>query len=132
MPQNTKVYVLANCNTASASEALIGAMVCYGALDYKNIFLSQYSDAYINWLTESGAEVKTARSYGKGIMQSSFTNFVTGEVLKLTTAKIYWPDEATCIHDTGVTVKGGCTAVPAEWEWTKDDTELRTAVGMIK
>lgn len=126
------MFVLANAGTASASEALIGAMVCYGALDYKNVFVSQYSDAYINWLYPDGKGVKNARSYGKGIMQSSFTNFSTGEVLKLTTAKIFWPDETTCIHDVGVTVGDGCTPLPAEWEWTKDDAELKTAVEIIK
>lgn len=130
--KSVNVFVLANAGTASASEALIGAMVCYGALDYKNIFVSQYSDAYINWLYPDGKGVKNARSYGKGIMQSSFTNFSTGEVLKLTTAKIFWPDKTTCIHDVGVTVGDGCTPLPAEWEWTKDDTELKTAVEIIK
>lgn len=130
--KSVKVYVLANAGTASASEALIGAMHCYGALDYENIFLSQYSDAYINWLYPDGKNVKNAQSYGKGIMQSSFTNYATGEVLKLTTAKIYWPDKMTSIHDRGVTLADGCTPVPAEWECTKFDDELKSVVKIIK
>lgn len=131
--ENKNVFVLANAGTASASEALIGAMVCYGALDYKNIFLSRYSDEYINWLYPTGQDIKNGRTYGKGIMQTPFTNYMTGEVLKLTTAKIFWPDKTTSIHDRGLTVEGdGCTAVPAEWEWTKGDEELQTAVEMIK
>lgn len=130
--KDVKVFVLANAGTASASEALIGAMVCYGAVEYKNIFLSQYSDEYINWLYPNGAGVKNARTYGKGIMQTPFTNYKTGEVLKLTTAKIFWPDKNTSIHDVGLTVADGCTPVRAEWECTEADEELQTAVGIIK
>ena len=131
--ENKNVFVLANAGTASASEALIGAMICYGALDYKNIFLSQYSDEYINWLYPTGQDIKNGRTYGKGIMQTPFTNYMTGEVLKLTTAKIFWPDKTTSIHDRGLTVEDdNCTAVPTEWEWTKGDRELQSAVEMIK
>lgn len=131
LPENTAVYVLANAGTASASEALIGAMVCYGDLTYNNIFLSDYSENYLNWLKESGQQIKNARSYGKGIMQSTFRNNMTGEALKLTTAQIYWPDGKTCIHDKGLTLSDGCTAVAAEWQHTKSDLELLTAVEII-
>ena len=131
--KSVKVFVLANAGTASASEALIGAMVCYGALDYKNIFLSQYSEEYIDWLYPTGQDIKNARTFGKGIMQTPFTNRTTGEVLKLTTAKIFWPDRTTSIHDIGITVENNkCTPVDAEWEWTKGDKELQSAVEMIK
>ncbi len=132
LAENTKVYVLANSGTASASEALIGAMICYGRLGYEDIFLSDYSEEYIGWLQSSGQEVKTARSYGKGIMQSTFVNNFTKEALKLTTAQIYWPDEKTCIHDKGVTVEDGCTPVPAQWERTKGDEELKAVIEIIK
>ena len=130
--KSVKVFVLANAGTASASEALIGAMVCYGALDYGNILLSQYSDEYINWQYPRGTGVKNARTFGKGIMQSYFTNGRTGEVLKLTTAQIYWPDKTTSIHDIGITLLNGCTAVQTDWEWTKGDKELQSAVEIIK
>lgn len=130
---NKNVFVLANAGTASASEALIGAMICYGAVDYKDIFLSQYSDEYINWMYPTGQDIKNGRTYGKGIMQTPFTNYMTGEVLKLTTAKIFWPDKTTSIHDRGVTVgDDNCTAVPTDWEWTKGDKELQSAVETIK
>lgn len=129
---SVKVFVLANSGTASASEALIGAMYCYGALSYENIFLSQYGEEYTDWLTSTNQEVKNAQTYGKGIMQSYFTNSLTGEVLKLTTAKIFWPDKTTSIHDRGVTLADGCTPVNAEWEWTKGDKELQSAVQIIK
>ena len=130
--KSIKVFVLANAGTASASEALIGAMQCYGALRYENIFLSQYSEEYVNWLTSTGQEVKNARTYGKGIMQTPFTNNMTGEVLKLTTAKIFWPDRTTSIHDRGITLADGCTPVKTDWEWTKGDEELQSAVEIIK
>lgn len=130
--KDKKVFVLANAGTASASEALIGAMICYGALSYENIFLSKYSDEYINWLYPDGEGVKNAQTYGKGIMQTPFTNHLTGEVLKLTTAKIFWPDKVTSIHDRGVTLADGCTAVDTPFEWTKGDGELKTAIEIIK
>ena len=130
--KSVKVFVLANSGTASASEALIGAMYCYGALKYENIFLSQYTEEYTDWLVSTNQEVKNAQTYGKGIMQSHFTNNSTGEVLKLTTAKIFWPDKKTSIHDRGVTLADGCTPVTAEWEWTKGDKELQSAVAIIK
>lgn len=129
--KDTEVYVLANSFTASASEALIGAMICYGALDYKNIFLSDYSEEFKDWLSDGSEEVKTAQSYGKGIMQSPFINNNTGEVLKLTTAKIYWPDGTTCIHDRGVTTEDGCIPLKAQWEFTLPDEELQLACRII-
>ena len=130
--KKVKVFVLANAGTASASEALIGAMVCYGALTYENIFLSQYSEDYIDWLYPNGEGIKNAQTFGKGIMQTPFTNPRTGEVLKLTTAKIFWPDKKTSIHDIGITLENGCTPVDTEWEWTKGDKELQSAVEIIK
>ena len=132
VPKNTTVYVLANSGTASASEALMGALICYGMLDYGNIYLSDYGEDYINWLTETGQDIKTAQTYGKGIMQSTFVKRNTGEALKLTTAQIYWPDGKTCIHDKGITAEDGCKTVEADWVMTKGDSELRAAVEMIK
>lgn len=127
--KDTKVYVMANSGTASASEALMGAMLCYGALKNENIFLSDYSQEYLNWLKDTGQEQKTARTFGKGIMQSTFVNRSTGEALKLTTAKIYWPDGETCIHDTGIT-KG--TPVSVSWQHTKTDEELKAVAYAIR
>lgn len=127
----TEVYVLANSSTASASEALMGAMICYGALGYENIFLSDYSEEYLGYLKKSGGEVKTARTYGKGIMQTPFENKATGEVLKLTTAKIFWSDSTTSIHDRGITVADGCIPLKAQWQHTLPDSELELACEII-
>ncbi|MDE5943028.1 MAG: hypothetical protein K2H30_02330, partial [Clostridia bacterium] len=127
VPAGTEIYVLANSGTASASEALIGALICYDVLKYENIYLSDYSAEYLNWLSGFGQEAKTSRTYGKGIMQSTFVNGKTGEALKLTTAQIYWPDGETCIHDRGITAADGCKTVAADWVITKGDPELKSA-----
>jgi C-terminal processing protease CtpA/Prc len=134
---DVKVYVLANSGTASASEALIGALVCYGALDLKNIFLSDYSDEFLDWYY-GGVNVKNARTYGKGIMQTTYQNSLTGVAIKLTTAKIFWPDGETCIHDDedglggGLNTSMGCRTIKTNWEFTLGDTELQSAVATIK
>lgn len=90
-----KTVVIANENTASASEALIGAMLYYGAAERDDNF--SLNDLVI--VKREGEE--KASTYGKGIMQTTY-NLVGGSALKLTTAKIYWPDGETCIHETGI------------------------------
>ena len=132
VPKGTKIYVMANNGTASASEALIGALVSYGYLEYKDVFLSEFTEGYVDWLTANGVQdIKNARTYGKGIMQSTFTNYTTGEALKLTTAQIYWPN-GKCIHDKGLTPEDGCTKVKADWERLKPDTELQNVIKIIE
>jgi len=128
VPKDTAVYVLANSGTASASEALIGVLVSYGILDYENIYLSDYGAEFLSW---AGEDYKTAQSYGKGIMQTTFTNYMTGEALKLTTAQIDWPN-GKCIHGVGLTPSDGCKTVETEWVVTPDDSELQKIIAMIK
>ena len=41
------------------------------------------------------------KTYGKGIMQSTYVN-VDGSAVKLTTAEIFWPISYTSIHKVGV------------------------------
>ena len=86
-----KIVILANDGTASASEAFIGAALDYDAKKIVSVVLeeSEYYGAY--------------RTYGKGIMQTTFENFATGEAIKLTTAKIYWPVSGECVHGVGIT-----------------------------
>lgn len=131
VPADTKVYVLANSGTASASEALIGVLVSSGYLPYENIYLSEYSKEYLDWAGYTSEKDRAPRTYGKGIMQTTFENFSTHEALKLTTAKIYWQN-GKCIHGVGLREEDGCKTVPAEWIVTKGDKELKSAVEMIK
>ena len=91
-----KIAVIANANTASASECLIGALLYYGgtggaAFSEDNLVLT-YNPARGDYST-----------YGKGIMQTTY-GLATGGAFKLTTAYIYQPDGKTCIHGTGITV----------------------------
>lgn len=125
-PQDSKLSVLADNGTASASEALIGALISYGVIDYSDVYISDFSESYLEF---SGTAEKNCRTYGKGIMQSTFTNRTTREVLKLTTAKIYWPD-GTCIHDIGLTAEK-CKTVETDWCVTYGDEQLARAIAMI-
>ncbi len=89
-----KTVVLANKNTASASEALIGAMHFYGAGNFSlNNLVCEYNDIRKDYST-----------YGKGIMQTTFS-LSSGGAIKMTTAKINWPDNRTCIHGVGIVPK---------------------------
>ncbi len=97
--ENSRVCVIADIGTASASEALIGAMLDYGTIAYSDICL----------IEEDGA----ARTYGKGIMQTTYImNWFTQDALKLTTATIHWPVSNTCIHDRGLLSTDGTHLVP--------------------
>ena len=88
----TEISVLANDRTASASEALIGAMLHYGTLTRENLIIEKNSEG-------------VAKTYGKGIMQTTY-KLASGGAFKLTTAKLYWPDMQTCIHGEGIIVTG--------------------------
>ncbi len=120
----TKLYVLANNGTASASEALLGVLISYGIIDYEDMYISNFSDDYLSW---SGTADKNGRTYGKGIMQETIINTATGEALKLTTATIHWPN-GNCIHGTGLGAEDGCVLVSADWDVTKGDDELQEVV----
>lgn len=124
----TKISVLADNGTASASEALIGVLIDNRVISYGDIYLSDFSDVY---LTVTGTAEKNCRSYGKGIMQTTFVHPFTHEALKLTTARIYWPKGETCIHDVGLTTAVGCKTVKTEWSVTYGDTQLEKAVAAI-
>ncbi len=91
-----KMSIIANGNTASASECLIGALDYYGKksgnIEFsRDMLVLTYNSAREDYCT-----------YGKGIMQTTYT-LSTGGAFKLTTARIYQPDGETCIHGKGIT-----------------------------
>ena len=112
---DSKIYLLADDGTASASECLIGAMLDYGACGYEDICLSYRGGM--------------AKTYGKGIMQSTYPFGLIGNVdaIKLTTAKIYWPVSGNCIHGVGVTVENGCKTV----QEGVGDAEINAALQLL-
>lgn len=85
------IIILANENSASASEAFIGAVLDY---DKKGIVKVLVSSSMKNG-------EKVYKTYGKGIMQSTYLNF-DGSAVKLTTAEIFWPVSNVSIHKKGV------------------------------
>ena len=87
------IIVLANQNTASASEVLIGAMLDYDSKDKVTVILDGY---------KSG-ETTLYKTFGKGIMQTTYLNF-DGSAVKVTTAQLFWPKSNVTIHNKGVTV----------------------------
>ena len=110
--EDSRICVLADNQTASASECLLGAMLDYGTIGYEDICLS----------TRSG-ETKT---YGKGIMQTTYPLTLTGgDAVKLTTAKIFWPVTGNCIHGVGITPENGAITIA---ENTQTDAEIVAAV----
>ena len=100
---DSRICVLADVNTASASEFLIGAMIDYGTISYGDICLS-----------ELGGMCKT---YGKGIMQTTYPLLLGGDVVKLTTAVMRWPISNHCIHGRGILVEDGALSVPRNWDF---------------
>ncbi len=108
-----KVVVIADEFTASASECLIGAM-----LYYKNSF------SIDNLLIVNKNYSVNATTFGKGIMQTTYKNYVMGNALKLTTAKVYQPDGVTCIHGVGIKAK-------EENSFTSGDLALKKAIELI-
>ena len=90
----SKISVIADGGSASATECIIGAMICYadksnGTFSKDNLVIEKTNTA--------------GTTYGKGIMQTTY-QLRTGGALKLTTGKLYWPDNWTTIHKTGIKV----------------------------
>ena len=110
--EQSRITVIADEMTASASECLIGCMVDYGAISMQDICL-----------IERGGEAKT---YGKGIMQTTYP-FGLGDTdaIKLTTARILWPTSDTCIHGVGIMPEQGAISVSTDY---KKDGEAISAI----
>ena len=94
----SRICVLADRYSASASECLIGCMIDYGAIGYKDICLT--------------ARGGVAKTYGKGIMQeTTLVNLLEQDAITLTTAEIRWPVSDNSIHDRGVLPEDGALVV---------------------
>ncbi len=112
--EDSRICILADSGTASASECLIGVLLGYGGSRYEDICLF-----------ERGGVAKT---YGKGIMQSYFNIGLSGDVVKLTTAQMRWPVTKNSIHDRGVLPEDGAHTVK---EGASDEAELSEAIGVL-
>lgn len=112
---DSRISVLADNTTASASECLIGCMLDYGTIAYSDICLSERS-----------GQVKT---YGKGIMQTTYpVRLLEGDAVKLTTAKICWPISGNCIHGRGILPDDGTKTVAESYG---ADTEITQALQIL-
>ena len=115
--QDAKISVLADENSASASECLIGALIDYGTISYSDLYLRK----------DEGAEHYS--TYGKGVMQNTFLS-PSGGAFQLTVARIYWPN-GNCIHERGVTDEDGAVGIAAPFIRDENDTFLQQALAKI-
>lgn len=107
---DSRICVLADVETASASECLIGCMLDYGAISYADICLSSRF-----------GETKT---FGKGIMQTTYPiRLLKGDAVRLTTATVHWPVSNRCIHGRGVLPEDGTKTASGNYT----DDELKNA-----
>lgn len=113
--EDSRIVVLADSGTASASECLIGCMVDYGAVDYADICLAERGGV--------------ARTYGKGIMQTTFyLDAQKKNFLKLTTAELRWPVSGKSINGRGVLPEDGAVTLT---ENADGERELESAVALF-
>lgn len=112
---DSRICVLADASSASASECLIGAMLDYKAIAYGDICLSKRSGV--------------AKTYGKGIMQATYPfGLVNSDAIKLTTARICWPLSKNCIHGRGVLPEDGTQVIEESYQ---KDAELNAALAAL-
>jgi carboxyl-terminal processing protease len=110
----SRICVLADSGTASASEALIGCMLDYGAVGYGDVCLAERNGV--------------AKTYGKGIMQATYFVGAQKDAIKLTTAEILWPISETSIHTRGILPQDGAKTVS---EGVNDQIELESAINAL-
>jgi carboxyl-terminal processing protease len=107
---NSRVCLLADVETASASEGLIGCMLDYATISYGDICLSSHFGA--------------TKTFGKGIMQTTYPiRLLKGGAVRLTTATVYWPMSNRCIHGRGVLPEDGTKTASGNYT----DDELKNA-----
>lgn len=98
--EDSRICVLADKYSASASECLLGCMLDYGAIGYEDICLIERNGV--------------AKTYGKGIMQQTMpVNIIMQDAITLTTAEIRWPVSNNSIHGRGILPQDG-TLIVAE------------------
>lgn len=113
--EDSRIVVLADNGTASASECLIGCMVDYGAIGYEDICLSERNGV--------------AKTYGKGIMQTTFyLDAQKKDFLKLTTAQLRWPVSGTSINARGILPEDGALTVTESFV---RERELENAIKLL-
>ncbi len=111
---DSRVCVLADSSSASASECLLGCMLDYGAIGYGDICLAERNGI--------------AKTFGKGIMQETYIlNYMKQDALKLTTAEIRWPTSDTSIHGRGILLSDGTLSVSENIDY-----ELETQAAIEK
>lgn len=102
---DSKIYAIADGDTASASECLLGMMLDYGAMEFQNVCLVGKG---------------TYKTFGKGIMQETRPVHLTkGDALKLTTAEILWPKSGNSIHGRGILPDDGAVTLEQEENFDK-------------
>lgn len=114
---DSKIYVIADSGTASASEVLLGTMLDYGATSPENVYLC----------TREGV----TKTYGKGIMQTTYPFGIGSgqDAIKLTTAKLFWPLSGKCIHARGYLPEDGAKTVA---EGATEEEELLSIVEQLQ
>lgn len=107
---DSRICVLADVRTASASEGLIGCMLDYATISYGDICLSSHFGA--------------TKTFGKGIMQTTYPiRLLKGDAVRLTTATVHWPVSNRCIHGRGVLPEDGTKTASGNYT----DDELKNA-----
>lgn len=113
---DSRICVLADSSSASASECLLGTMLDYQAIGYQDICLSKRGGV--------------AKTYGKGIMQITYPfGLGTTDAIKLTTARICWPISKNCIHDRGILPEDGAKVIEENYQ---KDAELIAAIAALQ
>lgn len=111
---DSRICVLADEGSASATECLIGSMLSYGVISYADICLTERDGV--------------AKTYGKGIMQTTFyVDVFEKNAVRLTTAKILWPN-GNCIHGRGIIAQDGTKTVAQSYVGEK---ELNDAIATL-
>ncbi|MBQ2701362.1 MAG: hypothetical protein IJF64_00080 [Clostridia bacterium] len=107
--KDSRVCVLADDGTASASEALIGCMFDYGTTPYADICLSYRGGV--------------AKTFGKGIMQTTYPVVIGDGAIKLTTAELKWPVTEHSIHGRGILPEDGTKTITENYDGDKEIEE---------